>query len=47
MPLSMMLVMTLGIKGTPWALILPYAAFSMSSSILMISAFFRSREVQM
>ena len=41
------LVMTLGIKGTPWALILPYAAFSMSSSILMISAFFRSIPIEL
>lgn len=41
------LVMSLGIKGTPWALILPYAAFSMSSAILMMSAFFRSIPVEM
>lgn len=41
------LVMGLGLKGTPWALILPYAAFAMSSSILMISAFFRSVPVEM
>ncbi len=41
------LVMTLGIKGTYWALILPYAAFSMASAILMICAFFRSIPVEM
>lgn len=41
------LVMGLGVKGTPWALILPYAAFSMSSAILMISAFFRSIPIEM
>ena len=41
------LVMGLGLKGTPWALILPYAAFAMSSSILMISAFFRSVPIEM
>lgn len=41
------LVMGLGLKGTPWALILPYAAFAMSSSILMVSAFFRSIPVEM
>lgn len=41
------LVMGLGIKGTPWALILPYAAFSMSSAILMIAAFFRSIPIEM
>ena len=41
------LVMGLGLKGTPWALILPYAAFAMSSSILMISAFFRSIPIEM
>lgn len=41
------LVMVLGLKGTYWALILPYAAFSMSSSILMISAFFCSIPIEM
>ena len=41
------LVMTLGIKGTPFALILPYAAFGMSSATLMMSAFFRSLPVEM
>lgn len=41
------LVMGLGIKGTYWALILPYAAFAMSSSILMISSFFRSIPIEM
>ena len=41
------LVMTLGLKGTYWALILPYAAFSMASAILMICAFFRSIPVEM
>lgn len=41
------LVMTLGIKGTYWSLILPYAAFSMASAILMICAFFRSIPVEM
>lgn len=41
------LVMTLGIKGTYWALILPYAAFSMASAILMICAFFRSIPIEM
>ena len=41
------LVMGLGIKGTYWALILPYAAFSMSSTILMLCAFFRSIPVEM
>ena len=41
------LVMGLGIKGTYWALILPYAAFSMASAILMICAFFRSIPVEM
>lgn len=41
------LVMGLGVKGTPWALILPYAAFSMSSAILMISAFFRSIPIEL
>ena len=41
------LVMGLGLKGSPWALILPYAAFAMSSSILMISAFFRSIPIEM
>ena len=41
------LVMGLGLKGTPWALILPYAAFAMSSSILMVSAFFRSIPIEM
>ena len=35
-------VIALGLKGTHLTLILPYAAFSMSSAILMISAFFRS-----
>ena len=35
-------VMTLGVKGTYFALILPYAAFSMASAILMMAAFFRS-----
>lgn len=41
------LVMSLGIKGTPWALILPYAAFAMSSATLMMSAFFRSLPIEM
>lgn len=41
------LVMGLGIKGTYWSLILPYAAFSMASAILMICAFFRSIPVEM
>lgn len=41
------LVMDLGIKGTYWALILPYAAFFMASAILMICAFFRSIPVEM
>lgn len=41
------LVMNLGLKGTYWALILPYAAFSMASAILMICAFFRSVPVEM
>lgn len=41
------LVMALGVKGTYWALILPYAAFSMSSAVLMICAFFRSIPVEM
>ncbi|GAA0807685.1 carbohydrate ABC transporter permease [Faecalicatena orotica] len=41
------LVMTLGIKGTYWSLILPYAAFTMASAILMICAFFRSIPVEM
>lgn len=41
------LVMVLGVKGTYLALILPYAAFSMSSAILMICAFFRSIPVEM
>ena len=41
------LVMGLGVKGTPWALILPYAAFAMSSSILMISSFFVSIPIEM
>lgn len=36
------LVMNLGLKGTYWGLILPYAAFAMASAILMICAFFRS-----
>ena len=36
------LVMGLGLKGTYWGLILPYAAFTMASAILMICAFFRS-----
>lgn len=36
------LVMGLGLKGTYWGLILPYAAFAMASAILMICAFFRS-----
>lgn len=36
------IVIALGVKGTHLTLILPYAAFSMSSAILMISAFFRS-----
>lgn len=40
-------VMTLGLKQTYWALILPYAAFAMSSAILMICAFFRSIPVEM
>lgn len=47
-PVSVLLIpvyrtcMDLGISGTSWALILPYAAFAMSSCILMLSAFFRS-----
>lgn len=41
------LVIALGIKGTYWALILPYAAFSMASAILMICAFFRSIPIEM
>lgn len=41
------LVMTLGIKGTSWSLILPYAAFKMAAAILMICAFFRSIPVEM
>ena len=41
------LVITLGIKGTYWSLILPYAAFAMASAILMICAFFRSIPVEM
>ena len=41
------LVMGLGIKGTYWSLILPYAAFTMASAILMICAFFRSIPVEM
>lgn len=41
------LVMALGIKGTYWSLILPYAAFAMASAILMICAFFRSVPVEM
>ena len=36
------LVISLGLKDTYWALILPYAAFNMASSILMISSFFRT-----
>ena len=41
------LVMNLGLKNTYWSLILPYAAFAMSSAILMISAFFRSIPIEM
>lgn len=41
------LVMTLGLKGTSWSLILPYAAFTMASAILMICAFFRSIPIEM
>lgn len=41
------LVMQLGVKGTYLSLILPYAAFSMSSAILMISAFFTSIPIEM
>lgn len=41
------LIMELNMKNTYWALILPYAAFSMSSAILMISAFFRSIPIEM
>lgn len=41
------LVMGLGIKGTYWSLIMPYAAFAMSSAVLMISSFFRSVPIEM
>ena len=41
------LVMSFGIKGTYWSLILPYAAFTMASAILMICAFFRSIPIEM
>lgn len=41
------LVMGIGAKGTYWSLILPYAAFAMSSCVLMISAFFRSIPIEM
>lgn len=41
------LVMDIGAKGTYWSLILPYAAFSMSSAVLMICAFFRSIPIEM
>ena len=53
MPVSVLLipvyrlVMGIGAKGTYWSLILPYAAFAMSSAILMISAFFRSIPIEM
>jgi len=41
------LIIGLGMKNTFWALILPYAAFNMSSSILMICAFFRNVPVEL
>ncbi len=41
------IIMSLGLKQTYWALILPYAAFAMASAILMICAFFRSIPVEM
>ena len=41
------IVMGLGIKGTYWSLILPYAAFTMASAILMRCAFFRSIPIEM
>lgn len=41
------LVLGLGLKNTYWALILPYAAFNMASSILMLCAFFRNVPVEM
>ncbi|MDD3337480.1 MAG: carbohydrate ABC transporter permease [Lachnospiraceae bacterium] len=41
------LVVDLGLKNTYWALILPYAAFNMASSILMICAFFRNIPVEL
>ena len=40
-------IMTIGVKGTYLALILPYAAFGMAGCILMISAFFRSLPLEM
>lgn len=41
------LIMTMGLKGTYWSLILPYAAFGMASCILMLCAFFRSIPIEM
>lgn len=41
------LVINLHLKNTYWALILPYAAFNMASSILMLCAFFRSIPVDL
>lgn len=38
----LMLVNKMGLKGTHLSLILPYAAFALSSCILMLYAFFRS-----
>ena len=35
------IIFNLGIKGTPWAVILPYTAFQLPSTILMLYAFLR------
>ena len=41
------LVINMGLKNTYWALILPYAAFNMASSMLMICSFFRNIPVEL
>lgn len=41
------LVINMGLKNTYWALILPYAAFNMASSMLMLCSFFRNIPVEL
>lgn len=41
------LIIGMGLKNTYWSLILPYAAFNMAASILMLCAFFRNIPIEL